>query len=97
MDVCASLPALWHASMQLIACSLLLSCADTPYRDELHNFMQQSLEMLQPVVCTAVERAICYQASHTYTVMLPALRKLAEELGPEYKANLASGLWQACK
>ena len=77
--------------------SIVFPHADTAKAEELQRFMQSSAEALQPVVCAAVQRPPSAQASHTITVIMPALCKLAEELGPEYKADLASALWQACK
>ena len=77
-----------------LTCRLLAGAAD---EQELCTFLEGALQVLQPVVFGAVSGSISGHASHLVTLILPALCKVAEKLGPRHTAEIGSKLWATCR
>lgn len=73
---------------------LLTGAAD---QQELCTFLEGALQLLQPVVFSAVSGSMSGDASHMVALMLPALCQVAEKLGPLHTKEFGSMLWATCR
>ena len=84
----------WKAALASLC---LAQYAGSTHKQELCTFAEGALQLLQPVVCSAVSSSIAGHASYVVTLILPPLLEVAEKLGPQPTKELCIMLWATCR